>query len=369
MLIYFKCPECGLSVQADDSTEQLFCEECGAKMVAGEAVPQPDPAANVPAVTPDASVVPAAVPETFDDALAAYDRGEFETAYKAFAALGGDGKDAFGAKLFAGLANAALSKPLELKFRDGITAAKNAAASGYFGDDRCTAVAALAPRLRALVTGFTKEFYTHDPGFVYGDANLAKDHFDGTCRFVEYYEACADLMNLETLRKWPELEAVKKSLISETLDYIKLVGKPVNYLIGYKNVVKSGGLIVPTRVEEKMNCPFSSQYKTVAEKLKTQYNAVPSTVDRIKKFDEEISANRAVIEDYKSSSEEYFAANPEDGKVYKRWRLFTSKKAIEEIEAKFPQTLKDKKTAAKTAETAVESLISEKKKFEKANLI
>ena len=377
MLINLKCYHCGAEVQADDGETQVFCDACGTKLmipvktfasVASEPASKTKDAPKK-AESGEAEKAPVPMPKSFLGGVDLYDKGEFETAYKGLLELADNDKSVWGSRLFAGLALSAMSKPLDLKFRDGITAAKNASATGYSGSDKAEVLSLFTDRLVKFVKRYSEEHYTHSGDFIYENADYAKDHFDGTCRLVEYHESCADLINQESLIRWSNLENVKKDLIKETLDYIKEVSKPIEYIIGYKTVVKGKDLIVTERVDQKMPCPFVSQYKALTEKLKTAYNSIPSTVNRLKRYDEDIAANRSIIDDYKKSSEEYFAKNPEDAKVYKRWRLFTSKKTISEIESRFPSSLLDKKTAAQRSETIVSTLIAEKKKFEKENTI
>ena len=376
MLINIKCYHCGAEVQTDDSETQVFCEACGTKLMVpvktftSYPVNTANDGKNEP-VKADAAQggevkkAPVPMPKSFLGGVDLFDKGEFEAAYKGLTELADNGKSPWGSRLFAGLASSAQSKPLDIRFRDGITAAKNAAAMGYAGDDKSEVLAVFTDRLLKYVKKYTKDNFTHEDDFIYGNA----DHFDGTCRLVEYLESCADLINQESLTRWPTLENVKKHLIKDTLDYIKEASKPITYTIGYKTVVKGKDLIVTERVDQKMPCPFTSQYKTVTEKLKNAFNSIPSTVNRLRRYDEDIAANRSIIDDYKKSSEEYFVKNPEDAKVYKRWRLFTSKKTINEIESRFPSSLLDKKTAAQRSETIVSTLIAERKKFEKENTI
>lgn len=375
MLITFKCSNCGADCKAEDSKTHVFCEACGMKLTVPERSETPDQNAPAGEIVNDVAAEAQngtseiIIPTTVSGALDAYDRGDFDAANKAFTALAENDISVWGSRLFAGLASSALSKPLDLKIRDGLTAAKNAAAQGYSGDDKCDILTMFVTRVIAFAKDYSKTFYFHDKDYMYQDAYYAKDHFDGTCRMVEYLEACCDLMNQESLQRWTTLEEVKKNLIRETLEYIKEASKPIEYLIGYKTVIKGKDQIATEKVDQKMPCPFTSQYKNVSEKLKNAYNTVPTTVNRLKKYDEEIAANRSVIDDYKKSSDEYFARNPEDAKAYKRWRLFTSKKTINEIEARFPQELVNKKAAAQNSEAIVDKLVAERKNFEKENTI
>ncbi len=365
MLISFKCTNCGANISAEDTKKVVFCEACGTKLdVPKTAAPEPgnpDPAKDGGETQP--------LPKTFQDAVAAYENGDYELARAGFLAIAGGEQDAWAASIYAGLASAALSKPLDLKIRDGLTAVKNAAVTGYLGNDRCDILTDFIAKVRAFAASFAADYYTHEPDYVYPDANSARDHFEGTCRLVEYLEACADLITQENLQKWPELEDVKKALAVEIIEFISFAAKSIQYLVGYKNVNKGNGVIVTNRVEEKMGCPYSAQYKTIIDKFKASYNTVPTTVNRLKMYDEEIEANRKVIEDYKSSLAEHLAKNPEDAKVYKRWRIFTTKKAIADVESRFPQDLLEKKAASEKSSLAVEKLIAEKKKFLKENTI
>ncbi|MBQ7444466.1 MAG: zinc ribbon domain-containing protein [Clostridia bacterium] len=366
MFINFKCTNCGADVVVEEGKETVFCEACGTKLILTNMKPV---APTVPSEPVPVNNETVSVLDSLYGAVAALDAGEYEAAFQAFTAVAESGSNEWAAKLYAGFASAAMSKPGNLRISDGLTAAKNAAASDYDGADKPAVLTDFAERVKKFAKDITLTYYSHDKDFVYADANAAKDHFDATSKLVEYLEACSDLFTRETMRKTPELEAVKKGLINELIDYIGFAGKPVEYLVGYKCVVKPNNIIATARVEEKMNCPFGQQYKNIAEKGKNAFNTVPSTINRVKKIEDDIEANRKVVEDYKKSLEDYLASNPEDAKVYKRWRIFTSKKSIEDIEARFPQALKDKKAASEKSEALISNLAEERKKFLKDNTI
>ena len=138
MLINIKCYHCGAEVQTDDSETQVFCEACGTKLMVpvktftSYPVNTANDGKNEP-VKADAAQggevkkAPVPMPKSFLGGVDLFDKGEFEAAYKGLTELADNGKSPWGSRLFAGLASSAQSKPLDIRFRDGITAAKNAA--------------------------------------------------------------------------------------------------------------------------------------------------------------------------------------------------------------------------------------------------
>ena len=371
MMLNFKCPNCGADVNVEETKEVVFCEACGHRIVVSDFSGGTAPETVVPAVNgqPETAPEEAALPQNKAEAVAAYERGDAETAYNAFSALSGDARDNWEINLYKGLAAAALSKPLALRINEGVTAVKNSAVAGYNGGDKKDILSDYSSK----VTAFAGEYYrancVKEKDFVFPDNSSAKDYFDALNQITEYLEAVGDLYNDEILKKYPELEDEKKAVIRDNLEYSAALAKPVVYLVGFKNTTDKHGQVVSKRVEEKMKSPFEARVRSLNEKLKTGYNTLPSTLSRIKQFDEELEANNRVISEYKKSLDEHLSQNPEDGKVYRRWKLFVKKKTLAEIESRFPQELLDKKSAAERSETAVTRLTVEKKKFIKENMI
>ncbi|MBP1587472.1 MAG: hypothetical protein ILO53_03600 [Clostridia bacterium] len=378
MMLNFKCPNCGADVNVEETKEVVFCEACGTRIAvaevtgsAAQALPEVTVDDNS-AAAPTAPAAPAAdipLPQSKEEAVAAYERGDVEAAYRALSALSGDARDNWEINLYKGLAAAALSKPLALRINEGVTAVKNGAVAGYNGADKKDILSDYS----AKVAAFAREYYqancVKEKDFVFPDNAAAKDHFDALHQITEYLEAVGDLYNDEILKAYPELEDEKKAVIRDNLEYAAVLAKPVVYLVGFKNTTDKHGQVVAKRVEEKMKSPFESKVRTLGEKLKASYNNLPSTLSQIKKFDEELEANNKIVSEYKKSLDEHLSQNPEDGKVYRRWRLFVKKKTIAEVESRFPQELIDKKSAAARSEAAVTRLTVEKKKFIKENTI
>lgn len=376
MMLSFKCPNCGADVNVEETKEVVFCEACGYRIVVGEITGVAVPSDAVPAVNGPAEPVQAeaasdvtTVPQNKTEAIAAYERGDLEIAYKAFSALSGDARDSWEINLYKGLAAAALSRPLELRINEGVTAVKNGAVAGYNGEDKRDILSDYSSKVKAFARDYFKTNCVKEKDFVFPDNTAAKDHFDALNQITEYLEAVGDLYNDEIMKKFPELEDEKKSLIKDDLEYSAVLAKPVVYLVGYKNTTDKHGQVVAKRVEEKMRSPFESRVRSLGEKLRTNYNTLPSTLSQIKKYDEELEANNRIISEYKKSLDEHLSQNPEDGKVYRRWKLFVKKKTLAEIESRFPQELIDKKSAAERSEAAVTRLTVEKKKFIKENTI
>jgi uncharacterized Zn finger protein (UPF0148 family) len=385
MSINLTCPNCGAAAKADDEKLFVFCEACGTRidvaaareaLLAAEAEKEKEKVKNdfqnvitkaVAAEIEGTKLTEDLKEVTRESALLALDNGDGEEAFAAFSALAGEKTNNWEARLYKGLSAALTSAPLNLRIKEGITAAKNASVENYTGENKKQILSDFSARVRAFVKQYFSKYCVHEKDYVFADANAAKDHFESLHQLSEYLECVNDMFTQEMLLANPDLEEPKRGVINEGLVLAGEITKPIVYLVGYKNTTDKNGQVVAKRVEQKMNSPYADAAKTLTEKLKNAFNTLPSTVNRIKKYDEEIEANRKVVSDYKQALDSYFATNPEDGKVYRRPRLFVRKKTLEEIEAKFPEDLAEKKAASAKSDAAVTKLTLERKKFIKEN--
>lgn len=357
MLVKMTCPQCGASLDMDDSKEFMFCQFCGTKI------------ANITEkvdVTLSGSVAidESGKLENFHYVVqSALRSGNYTEAYTyCLRILETDPAD-LRANLYKGLAAVMQSTPAVIRTAEGVTAVQTMASMGRLTPDSADAVQAFVNYVAGMIPVLYDAQCSVKGRQPLSSQKDAESLFRLAYGIVTYVTSIASALNAGLLRVSPSLEEAKRSLILMGLGLADRAAAAVPYVSGYVTKTDRKGRPFNEPQIVKARCPFTKELKDCTLTLKQENNSLPSTVSEIGRLDGEIARRRQVVDAYEAALAAFFAANPENEHTYRHPGLFGREKKRAAIEETFPRELLEQKALSEKAEEEARKLVGQKKRY------
>ena len=363
MLVKMTCPQCGASLDMDDSKEFMFCQFCGTKIAN---------LAEKVDVTLSGSVAidESGKLENFHYVVQnALKSGNYAEAYTYCLRILETDPGDLRANLYKGLAAVMQSTPGGNRVAEGVTAVQSMASMGRLvaenADDLRTFVDYVASMIPVLYDAQCA-VKGRQP---LSNARDAEELLGLAYGIVTYVSAVVTALGADLLRVTPPLEEAKHGLILLGLKLADRADTPVPYVSGYVTKTDRNGRTATEPQIAKARCPHAKELKDCVQTFKSENNALPTTVAEIARFDGELAKRRQVVSGYEAALAAYFTAHPEQEKTYRHPGLFGREKKRAAIEANFPAELTEQKALSLQAAEEAKQLEGQKKRFVKEHVM
>ena len=299
-----RCPSCGGEIQMDDKLEKGYCKYCGGAILIKEEIQKFQ-------VEIDYSKKLA---NTLKLADRAFTTGNYYESYNyCCAALECDANN-FHAIFRKGLNAACLSLERINEFEQGIITAKEVIDTTSKNADNDTF------QIFSEAMDYIQSAYTlncdRPKTFIYPSLASANYTFFLISTLTRLCALCSDLISDEMINKHPSFENDKKSCLDLALHLCKMGISPLKYTPS--NTGSTYGSNAP---HELAKSPYLDIQKSYQAKFKNEYNNLPTIKNALMGYDGEIAHLQRDIDAYTRKLDEYFKANPQLGKTYKRSAL------------------------------------------------
>lgn len=309
-----KCPTCGGEVQMDDNLEKGFCMYCGGAIHIKEEVAKIKVEHSGKIEIDDS--------KKLNNSIALADRafasGNYDECYGyCCSALECDINNAH-ITFRKGLCAAYLSLSRASELEQAVTTATEIIRNSSDDIDRDTFV------IFSELLEYIKSTYAlncnRSKGFTYPNFAAANNTFSIVATLSALCVLCAELISDEMMNAHPTFEAEKKVCLEQGIELCELGVSSLKYFAGYRQV-KKGNSYVQQEVYETAKSPFMDMQKGYLTKFKNDFNNLPTTKKALMEYDSEIESLQKDIDAFTQKLDEYFVANPELGKEYKKSAL------------------------------------------------
>ena len=363
MLVKMICPQCGASLEMDNSREIMFCKYCGTKIAN---VAERVNVVHSGKVTIDESGKLKNYRYMAQNALNSRNYGE-AYAY-CMRILENDYTDPF-ANLFRCFSIVMQSSPYANRMSEGVASISSMLSTGIIKPEGASVISSFVRQVCDSIPQLYEAYCPQSGRQQYANEAEALNvqHFAyGTVGFITAVTAA---LRADLLRAVPSLEEDKRRLITEGLELARRASAPVQYVAGYTTGTDRHGRVVREPQIAKSRCPHTGDLKQCVEYMKKEYNELPSTVSGLADFDKRIAGCNKLTGEYDEALNAYFADHIEDGNAYRHPGIFGREKKRAAIEATFPRELLEKRDISLRAEADAAKIKAQKKAFMKERLI
>ncbi|MBR4635773.1 MAG: zinc ribbon domain-containing protein [Clostridia bacterium] len=363
MLVKMTCPQCGASLEMDDSKDFMFCQFCGAKVAI---IPERVNVTHSGSVSVDESGKLNNFRYVAQNALKSGNYGE---AYNYCLRIMETDPTDLGANLYKGLAAVMQSTPAAIRTAEGVTAMNTMASMGKLIPDSLETVRTFVNQAAGMVPVLFDSQCTVKARQPLGSEQDANNVSRLAYGIVDYLTSIVAALNTDLLRVSQPLEDAKRSLILTALKLADRASASIPYVARYVAKSDSKGRTVTEPELAKARCPYKNDLDTCIRILKEDYNALPSMTSEIARLDGELKSRQQVMDDYEAALAAYFAERPDQEKAYRHPGLFGREKKRAAIEESFPEELTAQKALSEQAKKEYDQFEKQKKQFIKKNLM
>lgn len=357
------CPQCGATLEMDNTKEYMFCQFCGTKIAnIAEKIDL-----NVSGkVEIDESGKIGNFIYVVDNALRA---GNYTEAYNYCLRILETNPMYLAANLFKGLSAVMMSNSVNMRFGEGNVSVETAKSSGQLNSSNAADIIKFANYVVTMVPALFNSqcnFKSRNP---FKNETEALNLYNFSYGIITYLTNVVGALEYKLVTEIPQLDQIKKNMISHAINMSNLSLTPLRYISGYHTQVQKNGAV--TTIQEYKSCRnrYEADIKQRIVYFRNLYNSMPSIVTKINEYDVEIAKRNGIIQDYDQSLNSFLSTDPNLEKAYRHPGLFGRSKKIASVEEKFPQELLSKKAWSLTAKTELKQLQADKKKFMKENMI
>ena len=309
-----KCPNCGGEVQLDDNLEKGFCMYCGGAIQIKEEVAKIKVEHSGKIEIDDSKKLANSL------ALAdrAFEAGNYEECYNYCCnVLECDINNAqiiFRKGLCAAYISLTRTNELGQAVKTAIDIIKNTS------DNVDNDVYVIFSELLKYIKSAYSLNCNRAKGFSYPDLIAANNTFTVVSILTELCGQCSDLISEDMMSTHPTYESDKRVCLELGLDLCKIGVSSLKYFDGYRQV-KKGDRYVNEEVYKKAKSPYIDMQRSYMDKFKDAFNNLPTTRKALMEYNGEIENLQKDIDAFNNKLEEYFKANPEIEKEYKKRAL------------------------------------------------
>ncbi len=362
MLVKMICPQCGASLDMDDSREFMFCSFCGTKIAN---LSEKVHVTHSGTVTIDES---GKIGNFWFMVVNALNSRNFIEAYTYCMRIMEIDPTHLCANLYKGLTAVMQSTPTVNRIAEGKNAMK-------LLDFIKEISAEEAEELRSFVdyTNSVIPILYETQCVVQPSQSLSLQEANNLSRLsydiVSYLTVVASSLNDNLLRSAPSLEESKLAISFTGIKLAELSKKPVPYVSGNitKTDRKGRAVTVPKIVSAP--CKHAKELQNCIITLKHCIADIPSRMDEIARLENEIIQRKQVVNQYEIALNAFFADRPYQKKAYMHPGLIGRDKKLAVIEKTFPQELIDFKALSNQAEAEIAQMTEEKNRLLRQRII
>lgn len=312
-LVEIKCPECGGTLEMDDTMEKGFCMYCGSVVHISEEMKKGHAEPDENAETESKEEKDVSVKDSILLAKKSFDAGNFADAYDYYSKQLESDKKNWQAVFRKGLcaANIDIERSEELVVAiDGAISLLDKESGNTLKDKLTVFDEALGFAIRADAAHCPS-----DKNTVFEEIDEVNAFFDAAYYITMIVKKCADIITEEMMEDHPETEPKRKAALSLGIDIAEKGLRTISYISGYRNVVKNN-----RNVSEPVKSRAVSSYRDTEESysqtMKNEYNNLPSIRAAISNYDSEIDRLSGRISYYNGRLNEYLINNPTLNSAY-----------------------------------------------------
>ena len=363
MLVKMTCPQCGAMLEMDNTKEFMFCQFCGTKIAnIAEKIDL-----NVSGkIEIDESGKIGNFLYVIENALKA---GNYAESYNYCLRILETNPSYLTANLFKGLSAVMMSNQQNMRFSEGCVSVDNSRTSGQFVVKNASDITKFIGYILNMIPALFNTQCNFKSKVPLKNEAEVKNLYSFSYGVITYLTSVIGALDYNLLIAVPQLDKMKKDLISFTINISNTSLTPLKYISGYRTQVDKRGVI--RTIEEYKTCrnAYEADIKQRIVYFRNQYNSLPSTVTKANSIDVEIAKRKGVIQDYENSLNAFLSTDPVLEKAYRHPGFFGRSKKIAAVESKFPQELLNKKAWSLTAKSELKQLEVDKRKFLKENTI
>lgn len=306
-----KCPTCGGQIQMDDNFEKGFCMYCGGAIHIKEEIAKIKVEHSGIVEVDDSKKLSNSI--TLADR--AFSAGNYDECYNyCCSALECDINNAHIA-FRKGLCAAHLSLSRVSELEQAVKTSSEMI--NKFSDDIDRDTFRVFSELLAFIQSKYELNCSRSKGFVYPNLAAVNNTFSIVATLSGLCVLCSDLITDEMMIAHPTFEAKKRICLEQGIELCELGVSSLKYNAGYR-LVKKGKSYVEQEVHEAAKSPFIDMQKGYLNKFKNEFNNLPTTKKALMEYDNEIDSLQKDIDIFTQKLDDYFKANPEIGKEYKK---------------------------------------------------
>ena len=312
-----KCPNCGGSIQIEDSLEKGFCMYCGGVIIVQDEI-QKIKIEHTGKVEVSGKV-------QIDDsqkmqnflciAERAFEVGDFREAYTYYnKVLECDAQNTYA--VLRKILSAAYISHTRIFELEQIMDTRIAAIYKSSNDKTADIYSILNDIGNFIKTTFYKKC-NQDARYEFPDINQAKQTFDTIAAITKLCSKCIDAITNELMQADRNLEQEKKNYIDLGICLCKRGLSSLRYTSEYKMVQTVKGMEEQSYYSS-LDAPYRDFHNGYINKFNNDYNNLPSVVNAIKNYEFEKARLQNNLAVYNQMLKEYFVSNPDKQRLHNR---------------------------------------------------